>query len=258
MRHVEVVLLVVLFLGLAACDLIGASGNGGDYPTTLTPLSPDEIAKRTEAFHQQSDGHICSGLDSFGLASGDGCLRPDETPDETIGRKAAVTLAKQEVAAYQAYTNVESASALSVKNARPLRDSLIWRVSFRDQVYEGKRVRKTGILLWLTADGVFRIDQHWYRGIVSPEDPISREEALEQAVGHKINYSDWTGSQTLRVSKENLPPPDSVEMSVLPHRVEDELQLRVVWEFELADSFFRLYVDGARGSVVESDQLVVF
>lgn len=258
MRNVGFALLMALLLALTGCDLIGDSVETGDYPTTLTPLPEAELEKRTEEFHQKSGGHVCSGLDPFGFASGEGCFAPDEEPEETLDEETAVALAKEELATYWKYTNVESASALRIKDARPLDEGRVWRVTFRDQIYEGQRVRDTDIFVWLSADGIFRIDQHWYREIVLPREPISRSKALQRAVGYEINYSDWTGSQTLRVSEEHLPPADSVEMNVLPHRVEDELQLRVVWEFELADSFFRLYIDAALGKVVDSDQLVVF
>lgn len=269
MRRVGFALLMALLLALAGCDSLGGGDSaetrvcearraGENYPATLTALSGAEIANRTNAFHRESDGQICSGLDAFGLTSGDGCITPGETSDETLDRESAVTLAKQELAAYQRYTNVDAASALRVGRADLLQGESLWRVTFRDQVYKGRRVRNTDILVWLSANGIFRISGHWYREIVFPQEYISRKEALQCAIGHEVSYYDWTGSHTLRVLEESLPPADSVEMSVLPHRVKDELQLRVVWEFELSDSFFRLYIDAARGKVVDTDQLVVF
>lgn len=270
-RSMRRFLLFLLLSILVGCDPFG--GNSSDdsgacvtrrligqqcYPATLPALSEEERTERIHSFRRESDGEICSTLDVFGFTSGDGCVGPQDIPDDTLEREEALEKAKMEIAAYEEFTNVHSASALEVEQASPSGEGRLWRVIFQAQTFSGFRVRDTGIYAWLTADGIYRLDQHWYQGIVFPVEQISREEALQQVIGHEIGYSDWTGAQTLNVSEENLPPSDSVEMGILPHRVESELRLHVVWEVEVADSFFRLYVDAARGTVLDHAQLVMF
>lgn len=264
MRSVSVRILVVLGLvgGTVGCDLLG-NGDEATYPATLRPLSQGELRERISQYHEANDHEICSTLNRFGLTIADGCFAPDEVPEDSLSREEAVTIAKRTLTRNERYTNVGSVDQLRVENMSDISHpdepgGKEWKVSFKDQVYEGKTVHDTGIFVWLTADGVYRIGGHWYQDIVFPDDPISRSEALDAALGYEIVYSDWTGRDTITVSEDNRPPPDEVEMSILPHEVDDTVELRVVWQFTVADSFFRLYVDGVEGEVLDHQQLVIF
>lgn len=264
MRYAPVPIVVFLVLcgGLLSCDLMGSS-HGETYPATLRALSDDQRQNRVEAYRQESDHQICSQLNEFGLTIGDGCFSPEHVPDDTLSREGAIAMAKRTLSRHSRYTNVSSDSQLRVDDASTMRNAgkpegAEWRVWFKDQRRNGKRVHNTQIFVWLTSEGVYRIGGHWYQDVVFPDDPVSAEKALQASLGYRIPYSDWTGADTLTVSEDNLPSRKEVEMSVLPVEKNTKIELRVVWAFPVQESFFRVYVDAAEGKVLDHEQLVVF
>lgn len=249
---------LTLLVSVVGCDLFG-SEDEEVYPAALQPLPEDQLRKRIAQYHRKNDHEICSRLDEYGLTIGDGCMSPERVPKEPLRRKEAIEIAKRALARNERYTNVPTEAAPRLKGALPLKNAgspegTEWRVWFKDQRVDGKRVHDTPIIVWLTAGGVYRIDGHWYRGVIFPDDPISRSKALESAVGYQITYSGWGSRDTVTVSDEHLPSSDEVEMSILPDREGETVELRVVWEFSLSDVPFGLYVDTEEGQVVEDSQ----
>jgi hypothetical protein len=255
--HVPASTFFAVLIGLLACDLGGSSAS--TYPTTLRALPKAQLEGRIAQYHRNNDHEICSRLNEFGLTIGEGCLSPERIPDDALGRKDAVDMAKQALVRNEQYTNVSAEAKLRLKEAVPLDNAgkpegAEWQVRFKEQRIEGKRVHDTRIIVWLTASGVYRIGGHWYQNVTFPDDPISRPKALESALGYQITYSGWGGRDTLTVSEEHLPSSDEVNVSVLPDREGETVKLRVIWELSLSDVPFGLYVDAAKGQVVGHEQ----
>lgn len=258
LKYLSIILFSSIFI---ACDgqLLNDAGH---YPLELNPLSEEALKERADEFHDLSGGKICSELDKYGYTIGKGCMGTDR-PEQSIDSTKAIDMARSELTDYSKFTNVSEESDLKVTDAHPMprSDNREWKVTIDQQIIQNIPVKNSKIRVWLTADGVYRIDGYWYPKVIIPNQfEVEKQEALQNVIGHTISYSDWTGSKTFTVEESSLPPASSVEAVILPFHEEDKLQLRVAWEIPVPanNPMWNLYLDVMDKQLLQNEPLIMF
>ncbi|MDZ7773441.1 MAG: hypothetical protein U5K31_11985 [Balneolaceae bacterium] len=233
------------------------------YPMELTPISESELGQRTAEFRELSDGQICTGLNRYGYTADQGECHRAEGADSSITLDEAIAILRSELPKYHEFTNLQSEGDIHIRDYSGRADvpDSEWKFQLGRQIVNGIPIRFTRIDIWLSAEGIYRIDGHWYPNVVVPDRfAVNRSQARNSVVGHTFKYRDWTGGAAFNIGPDDLPPPDSLETVVFPHRVGDTIQLRLTWRIPFGEEFtwLNLYVDTMDGQILDENMLVNF
>ncbi len=248
--HGPVSVLISGFLLLCGCG-IHSVDSSDTYPTTISPLPAAELQQLMKEYQAQNNFPPCMILNDYGFAEWSFCPEREILRVQVTEADAAKMhhLAKFFLLKNEKFTGVTDTSAIVFRQSNGMDGCLRcdgsegdivfigWRVVLANQVYSSLEVKDTGILVWMDAEKITNVVGNWFRDIYIPEqDKVDRETARHSLVGMKIKWSDFGGQeQTFSVTEQSIGK--ATRKVILPHKNNQNIELRVAWEFPSAMGF---------------------
>ena len=254
-----------LLLVLTSCEKneITSSLNGNvdrRYPTTLYKLSQPELDSLQVKFNNKllGTGNMAV-MDSFGFLGYHEILSRGKS--DITDTAQAVALAKAALLHLREFSNIVDTSTLYVQDATHYNTMGItdWRISFKNQYYNGMEVWYTRILA-IVADDFILIDGRHYNNIFIPKYKIiSKERTKKQLMGTVIHYECWTpGTFVISDSTISL---EAIEECIYPVRKSNSIELHVAWKVPIvgfmSQPMWYYFVDVVTGETIGVMQLFI-
>jgi len=136
-------------------------------------------------------------------------------------------------------------------------------VWFDPQTYEGLRVVRSRLSVWMDSAGVLAMDGNYYPEICVPDAPlVDAAQAQDLIIGLEIVHRDQSDDpHTFEVTSDSfLGEPEKL---ILVHELTDAIELRVAWGIPVGplgdnNPWWIVYVDTMDGENLDVDQLVIF
>lgn len=245
--------IIALMCVLCVCNCIVDNGEiNRTYPTIIYSLTDEQLSKLQSEFDLLNNNKIVTRLDQFGLTGYtvvSHSIEENAVMDSSIIFQIVSTCLRKN----SKYTNVTNESTLT--SYRMIHHSNIgWKMFFSEQIYRGLKVLETNIEVYVDLDGVYRIDNHFYRDIYIPNEELySEEQAKALLIGKQINY--WPG-RTYIVTDSSFSEIPSKKV-IVPIQTDTQIEFRVTWEIKTG-LYWSIYIDIIKGEEIKIIQNVIF
>lgn len=234
-----------------------ASDANKSYPTILNKLDQATLYAKQSELNDILGTKYSATIDDYGLLGRlVGLLKRGHS--SITDPNAAVSVVKSALLKLSEFSNISDTSLLNVKQATNIDTSpqnfSDWRISFKNQSYEGIEVWNTSIFALVT-DELVSLDWHHYKYIFIPQnDIISKERTKKLLVGYEIRYECW-GPKKFTITGASIRT-DNMTLCVFPLTKADSLELRVAWKIPIysgsniyPDWYF--FIDILTGEIIE-------
>jgi len=246
---VFIIFIAISLFFLSSC-LFDEEESDEIYPTVIYALADSELTILQNGFDDLNDNKIETRLDQFGLTSSM-YVSHTVSDNSLTDTNTVLQMAKAALIKNSKYTNITGKSKLSVDRVYS-HSNIGWRVRYNEQVYEGLKVLKTKIEVFLDANGVYRIDNHFYKDIMIPDrDMYSDSEARVLLIGKEIEFYCWS-LLTYTVTTSSFSDKSSQKV-IVPVQTDTQIEFRVTWEIFVGveDGFgWYIYIDTTTGEEV--------
>jgi len=229
-----------------ACILSSNEDLEDSYPTIIYSLSDDELAELQSEFDLLNNNKIDTRLDQFGYTGFTADYRASEkniSDSSTVIQMANSALVKN-----VKFTNILNTSMLRVDRFFKTPNGS-WKIFFNEQVYKGLRIDGTTIVVYLNSDGVYRIDNHFYKDIYVPgKAELSESEAKESLIGKEIGLMGHYFTITNSVFSDK-----KTQRAIIPVHTDTTIEFRIAWEIYIGEPGcdWTIYVDIITGEEIK-------
>jgi heat shock protein HslJ len=240
-----------------------------DYPYIVKPLTQIQLSALRAEF-ASSNKNVCAQINDFGFTEfQSGCFGETvrrEITDET----SIVEIAKNWLVQNSKFTGIPKESDVVVDRVVKLegcikceaanvdRKVIGLRIDFRDQSHNGLPVEgdRSSLTVFAHANGISRIDGHWFPKITIPLQPkISESSAKNKLNGRIFTHSDVAGNpKNYRVEQKDLD--NAAHTVVFVKKSSQGLEFRLAWKIPVGQEFFwTAYIDALTGEELKVVQM---
>lgn len=242
--------------------------DGSQYPYTLSPLPQDRLSILRSEF-TASNGNICAQINEYGFTEfKSGCLG-GIVRIEIADEAGIVEMVKNWLVQNSKFTGVMSKSDAIVDRIIKLdgcikcdppvdRKVIEIRIDFRRQAYDGLPVEGdiSPLTVFANANGISRIDGHWFPMITVPLEPkISETSTKNKLKGRTFTYSDKAGKpRDYLVTEKDLR--NSAHEVIFVKKTSPGLEFRLAWEIQVGQGLsWTIYIDAITGEELKVAQM---
>ena len=244
------ILIAIIFLYFCffyGCALNSDNDSEDLYPTAIYSLSDSKLEQLQSEFDKLNNNKIGTRLDQFGYTGYTMVYIASEafiSDSNTVKQMAITALIKN-----SKFTNVSKESSLSLNRMFQTSNNS-WKIFFNEQVYKGLRVEETTLTVYLNSDGVYRLDNHFFKDIyIPPKTEYSESEVKESLLGREIKYYPNRVYIITDSSFSGIPS----EKVIIPVQTDTQIEFRVAWKINIGESGFdwAIYVDTITGEEIK-------
>jgi hypothetical protein len=232
------------------------------YPTVILKPDVSKIDQMRFAFRSRNI-YLQSSLDDFGFTNWgpDVIDAPSSAPDTTVTRAEAIDIAKKFLLKNSLYTGVNDTSAVNISEAYIISsngtDTKSWVVRIATQKVDSIEL-KTYLLLHIKNREVSICLGNWYPEVYIPlKFNFTAGKAKSTLLGKVLTHWGWSGPFDVKVTQDGLDR-STVRLMIRPETRSDRIELRVVWEIDVPDVWYKLSVDVMTGELISAEPTIVF
>lgn len=250
--------LLILIFSIQSCNdnnLFTSFDN--KYPSSYSKLDSDTY-NQLKADFAGANPFLVTSITEFGFCGNYDFLytatRPERIPD--LSKAEAINIVKSFVSQSSKQTGVLNPSDLTftrVDSSRTFDGSLGWNLLSSTQVYSGLEVYNSNIRFNLLNGKMTNCQGNWYPVIYVPSKINVNEEKAKSLLLNKVVYlSDIAGRPIpMTITAKSLETAEFTKM-IYPVETTDKIELHVVWQVNVPDVFYVIFVDVMTGEMVGS------
>ena len=205
-------------------------------PTTLLPLTQDELQPLQKEFDALNGSAIRTRLNQYGFTGKDDDTSLHPYPGIKFTKNKALQMAVTCLLKNKKFTNTADSQDLlsNIHHIQLLEtDSTAWKIVFGPQSYNGLKIPHSLIPVYLYGDGVYELSGFWYSNIyIPPIDNFTINHAKANIIGKSITYYGDDGKPIEFIIAQNsiLEP---IEKAIYALDKQNSIELRVYGKYLL-------------------------
>jgi len=246
---------ILLFIVInQSCDINDLSINTDIYPTTYKKLDIITLNKLRTDF-SKSNPYSTSSITDFGFCGFLDSLLPAPWPERIpdLNREIAVNTVKSFVSLNSKPIGVINLYDLTFERVDSFKvydGSIAWDLLTGNEKYKGIEVLNTSILFIVINGKIITCRGNWFPFIYIPIPKVHEEMAKSILLNKVIYLSDLLGKPIpMTITAKSLETSEFTKM-IYPLNVDDKIELHVIWQVNIPDVYYVIYLDVMTGNII--------